>query len=111
MLLRDAEQVLALTPRARGELDIGVVGLHPDGTPELRAFVTDAGVSEDPVTGSLNAGVAQWLLDSGRLTTPYIAHQGTALGRHGRVHVDRDGTGTVWIGGRTESRIVGTAVL
>jgi PhzF family phenazine biosynthesis protein len=111
VLLASAEQVLALTPVARCELDIGVVGLHPDGTPELRAFVTAAGVSEDPVTGSLNAGVAQWLLGAGHLHAPYVARQGTALGREGRVHVDRDGTGTIWIGGRTDTRISGTVIV
>jgi PhzF family phenazine biosynthesis protein len=95
VLLHSAERVLALTPRPRRELDIGVVGLHPDGTPELRAFVTDSGVDEDPVTGSLNAGVAQWLLGTGRLRAPYVACQGTALGRRGRVHVDRDAQGTI----------------
>ncbi len=111
VLLPGADRVLALTPRARRELDIGVVGLHPDGTPELRAFVTDAGVDEDPVTGSLNAGVAEWLLDTGRLTAPYTARQGTALGRRGRIHVDRDPQGTIWVGGQTETRIRGDASL
>ena len=110
VLLHDADGVLALTPHAPCKLDIGVVGLHPDGTPELRAFIPGSGVSEDPVTGSLNAGVAQWLLDSGRLRAPYVARQGTALGRRGRIYVDRDALGRIWIGGRTVTRIDGTAV-
>ena len=111
VLLDSAERVLALSPPPGLARDIGVVGLHADGTPELRAFVSDAAVHEDPVTGSLNAGVAQWLLASGHLTAPYIARQGTALGRRGRVHVERDASGTIWIGGRTETRISGTATL
>jgi PhzF family phenazine biosynthesis protein len=111
VLLSSAERVLALRPTGRSTLDIGVVGLHRDGTPELRAFVPDSGIGEDPVTGSLNAGVAQWLLGNGRLRAPYLARQGTALGRHGRIHVDRDAAGTIWIGGRTETRIAGTVTL
>ena len=109
--LRDAERVLALTPRAGPAPDVGVVGLHPDGTPEVRAFVTDGHAWEDPVTGSLNAGLAEWLLDAGVLSAPYVAHQGTALGRRGRVHVDRDPGGTIWVGGDTHTMIAGTVEL
>jgi len=113
VLLNSAERVLALTPTAPGGTrELGVVGLHPDGTPELRAFVIeDGGYWEDPVTGSLNAGVAEWLLQSGRLTAPYVARQGTALGRSGRIHVDRDGEGTVWVGGQTRTVVSGTVAL
>jgi predicted PhzF superfamily epimerase YddE/YHI9 len=101
--------VLGLTPTPEKALDIGVVGLHHDGTPEVRAFVVEDGACwEDPVTGSLNAGVAQWLLGSGRLTAPYVARQGAALGRTGRVHVDRDPDGTVWVGGQTRTVVSGT---
>jgi PhzF family phenazine biosynthesis protein len=111
VLLESAERVLGLSPPTPGKaLDIGVVGLHPDGTPEVRAFVVEDGACwEDPVTGSLNAGVAQWLLGSGRLTAPYVARQGTALGRTGRVHIDRDDDGTVWVGGQTRTVVSGTA--
>jgi PhzF family phenazine biosynthesis protein len=109
-LLSDAEAVLAVRPRT-GELDVGVVGLHPDGSPqaiEVRAFFPKDGVLvEDPVTGSLNASVAQWLLGSGRLDAPYVAAQGSALGRAGRVHVDRDADGTIWVGGDTLTVIGG----
>jgi len=114
VLLDSAERVLALTPTARGPLDIGVVGLHPDGTPELRAFVVDdedGGCWEDPVTGSLNAGVAEWLLGAGRLSAPYVARQGTALGRSGRVHVDQDADGAVWVGGQTRTVVSGVVLL
>jgi len=101
VLLGSAEEVLAVRPQGV-DLDVGVVGPYPEGSPEafeVRAFfqVGDT-VIEDPVTGSLNAGVAQWLLGSGRATSPYVASQGTAIGRRGRVHVSQDEAG-VWIGG------------
>lgn len=109
VMLDSAERVLALRPAPQGSLDLGVVGLHPDGTPELRAFVLEDGeLSEDPVTGSLNAGVAGWLLEAGRLNVPYVARQGTALGRAGRAHVDRDQDGIVWVGGQTRTVVRGT---
>ncbi len=54
---------------------------------------------EDPVTGSLNASLAQWLLASGRASAPYVARQGTALGRDGRVRITADADGVVWVGG------------
>lgn len=101
VLLRDAEAVLALEPDyvAMRGLDIGVVGLHPPGSAtdvEVRGF--DGVIGEDPVTGSLNASLAQWLTGNGTLPTLYVAAQGTRLGRSGRVHLHRDGD-TVWVGG------------
>jgi len=108
LLLPDAEAVLAATPGS-SELDIGLVGLHADGTPEVRAFFPANGaLREDPVTGSLNASLALWLIGSGRLDAPYVARQGTVLGRAGRVHVDRDADGTTWIGGDTVTCMSGT---
>lgn len=114
ILLESAEAVLALEP-ARAHpvhIDIGVVGPHRAGGEtafELRAIFSDQhrALIEDPVTGSLNASVAQWLLGSGRATAPYVAAQGTRLGRTGRVHIDRDADGTIWIGGRTETLFEG----
>ena len=109
VLLSSAVRVLELNPtHPRGVRDIGVVGLHPDGTPELRAFVCEAGVVEDPITGSLNAGVAEWLLTAGTLAAPYVAHQGTALGRNGRVYVAREADATIWTGGQTRTVVSGT---
>src|SRR3990167_1707801 len=102
-LLPDAATVLALRPDfavMRG-LKLGVVGPHPAGSDcqfEVRAFVPGLGVPEDPVTGSLNAGLAQWLMAAGLAPDRYIAAQGAALGRAGRVHVQREGA-DVWIGG------------
>ncbi|MFT7775622.1 PhzF family phenazine biosynthesis protein [Roseateles sp.] len=101
--LADAASVLALQPDfvAMKGLKLGVVGAHPAGSEcqfEVRAFVPDLGVPEDPVTGSLNAGLALWLQASGLAGDRYVAAQGAALGRAGRVHVHRDGEVT-WIGG------------
>jgi len=114
ILLADADAVLALAPGPVGELDIGVVGPHPPGAEtafELRAFCPKNGMTdEDPVTGSLNASVAQWLLRLGRATAPYVASQGTALGRAGRVHVTQD-AGDVWVGGGTITCVAGTVEL
>ena len=114
VLLRDADAVLALRPdfAAFDGLEIGVVGLHPAGAEvdaEVRAFVPEMGIGEDPVTGSFNAGVAQWLAGD-RLPASYVAAQGTALGRRGRVHVTTDGA-TTWVGGETRTTIVGEVVL
>ena len=114
VLLESAEAVLAIRP-GFAELDIGVVGPYPDGSSEafeVRAFFPkDGELAEDPVTGSLNASLAQWLLASGRARSPYIASQGTALGRAGRVHVSRDDDGTIWVGGRTTTYVEGRVEL
>lgn len=110
IMLASAEAVLALQPEPIN-FDLGVVGPYPAGSPhaiEVRAFFPKDGVTvEDPVTGSLNASLAQWLLESGRLRAPYIASQGTALGRAGRVHVARDDDGTIWVGGGTVTCVSG----
>jgi PhzF family phenazine biosynthesis protein len=102
VLLSDADAVLGLRPEAV-DLDIGVVGFHAPGGPaaiEVRAFFPNGGATvEDPVTGSLNASLAGWLIDTGRIEAPYVASQGTALGRAGRVHVTRRRDGTIWVGG------------
>ena len=109
-LFESAESVLSLQPRDV-DFDLGVVGPYPEGAPaafEVRAFVPANGATvEDPVTGSLNASLAEWLLRTGRATAPYTASQGTALGRAGRVHITRDDTGTIWTGGGTVSCVVG----
>jgi PhzF family phenazine biosynthesis protein len=118
LLLSDAERVLSLEPRPEGagegiRLDIGVVGPHAAGSEfafELRAFFTDdrGQLTEDPVTGSLNASVAQWMIETDRVTTPYLARQGTRLRREGRVSIDRDEDGTIWVGGATRTVIEGS---
>ena len=78
---------------------------------EVRAFAAPIGVPEDPVTGSLNASLAQWLIGEGELPARYLAAQGTALGRAGRVHVQRDDAGQVWVGGDCVSVIRGEVAL
>ncbi|OGA99504.1 MAG: phenazine biosynthesis protein PhzF [Burkholderiales bacterium RIFCSPHIGHO2_12_FULL_69_20] len=114
-LLPDAATVLALRPDfavMRG-LKLGVVGPHPAGSDcqfEVRAFVPGLGVPEDPVTGSLNAGLAQWLMAAGLAPDRYIAAQGAALGRAGRVHVQREGA-DVWIGGAVCAVVSGVVTL
>jgi PhzF family phenazine biosynthesis protein len=115
VLLADAEAVLGVEPDFRrhpGALDVGLVGPYPDGSEcdfEIRAlFSDDRGMArEDPVTGSLNASVGQWLLATGRAESPYRVSQGTVLGRRGRVTITRDGEGRVWVGGRTVTAIEG----
>ncbi len=127
VMLESAEAVLALRPdfSAVDSYDIGVVGPHPVGVVgptkigavgltggdpaiEVRAFFRAGGnAAEDPVTGSLNAALAQWLLADGTLTAPYVAAQGTVLGRAGSVFVDQ-ADGQIWVGGDAVTCIEGT---
>lgn len=119
--LVSADAVLAVRPDpvALAGRDVGVIGLHEPGGPadaEVRAFAGDLGVTEDPVTGSLNAGFGVWLVETGVLPPAYTARQGTALGRDGRVHVVAedapDGSGrTTWVGGATRTVVAGTVAL
>ncbi|BBL78488.1 phenazine biosynthesis protein PhzF [Rubrobacter xylanophilus] len=118
VLLESAEAVLTLEPLRQfpTRVDIGVVGSYPPGSPvafELRAFFSDhkGGVVEDPVTGSLNASAAQWLFASRRARAPFVASQGTRLGRAGRVYIDQDRDGTVWVGGKTTTCFAGEYLL
>ena len=121
VMLKSAEQVLALKPNATilAGLDVGVVGPRGkvgvvgsqkngnDTQFEIRAFFPgNNGMTEDPVTGSLNAGIAQWLIGAGLAPPNYIAAQGAALGRAGRVHVSSVGT-DIWIGGESVTCIEG----
>jgi PhzF family phenazine biosynthesis protein len=110
VLLQDADAVLAVRP-AHVDLDLGVAGLYPEGhEPALEVRAFDRGV-EDPVTGSLNASLAGWLIASGRLTAPYVASQGTALGRQGRVHISTDADGAIWVAGDTITCVTGVVEL
>jgi PhzF family phenazine biosynthesis protein len=110
VLLASADEVLALRP-GFVDVDLGVVGPYPVGGPvafEVRAFFPLNGATvEDPVTGSLNASLAGWLLRTGRATAPYVAGQGSALGRDGRAHISQDADGTIWVGGGTITCIAG----
>ncbi|UJA20348.1 PhzF family phenazine biosynthesis protein [Thermoleophilia bacterium SCSIO 60948] len=111
LLLDSAERVLAIDSPSFCDLDIGVAGLYEGGaTPavEVRAFFPVAGsMREDPVTGSLNASLGRWLLDSGRVAGSYVASQGTALGRSGRVRIDPEGE-RIWVGGATRTYVDGS---
>lgn len=132
--LDSAEKVLALTPdfSAIPDAKLGVVGAHPADSEheyEVRAFVPGVGVAEDPVTGSLNASVAQWLTGQGLVPDSYTATQGTAIGRAGVISIRREPVetpaaeastpeptdaeapaSTIWVGGPTTVRITGTVV-
>ena len=133
VMLRSAEQVLALQPDASilGQLDVGVIGpttgsgaSAPRGKVgvigssdaegiafEVRAFFPgNNGLAEDPVTGSLNAALAQWLIAAGLAPAQYVASQGTCLGRAGRVHVEQDSS-TIWVGGSSVTCVSGEVLL
>lgn len=125
-MLRSADQVLALTPdpACLAGLDLGVIGARgkvgvvaPAGAGidydfEVRAFFTAGGaLREDPVTGSLNAALAQWLIGEARAPARYVARQGTALGRDGRVHIEQEDAGTVWVGGHCTDCISGEVMV
>jgi len=114
VMLRSARQVLSLRPAwaLLDPLQLGVIGPHEPGhiaAVEVRAFIGDAGY-EDPVTGSLNASLAQWLIGAGVVNSPYIAAQGAALQRAGLVHLRRDGEG-VWVGGDVTDVVRGDVYL
>ena len=114
VMLADAARVLELEPdlASLDRFKIGVVGMYPVGSPamcEVRALTTETG-REDPVTGSLNAGIAQWLIGSGIAPAHFTSSQGTRLRRSGRVHIDGI-EGEVWVGGDTVIGISGTVHL
>ena len=116
VMLKSAAQVLAVRPdwAVLGDLKLGLVGAHParhEALFEVRAFVPTLGVPEDPVTGSLNARLAQWLIGAGLAPPAYIVVQGTALGRDGRVFVQRDAAGDIWIGGDVAPCVDGEVLL
>jgi PhzF family phenazine biosynthesis protein len=111
VLLADPERVLALTPGFVDELYVGVVGPYPPGSTEaieVRAFLSGGTATiEDPVTGSLNASLASWLVRTGRVTLPYVARQGTVLDREGRVRLSGDLDQNLWVGGSATVMVEG----
>jgi PhzF family phenazine biosynthesis protein len=116
--LADAADVLAADsskikfPEFSG---VGLIGAHPPGSEcqfETRMLAPSSGMSEDPITGSLNAAIAQWMYGASHWREPLVIAQGTCIGREGRVFIRRDdATGTVWIGGQTCILIEGTLTL
>ena len=117
VMLRSAEQVLSVRADAAllGEMEIGLVAPQAAGADtafEVRAFFrSHQGLAEDPVTGSLNAALAQWLIGAGLAPDRYVAAQGTAMGRAGRVHIEREGSETIWVGGGSVTCIDGQVTL
>ena len=114
--LSSARAVLDLTPDFAkvADMKIGVFGRYPNAAPadiEVRGFIPAVGVSEDPVTGSLNAGLAVWLRSIESVPEHYVASQGTVLGRSGRVYVDDEGAAGIWVGGTSRTIIDGTVRL
>lgn len=116
LLLDSAASVLAIEPdhgTLAGLADVGVIGPHADGHAvqfEVRCFLPAISVPEDPVTGSLNASLAQWLISEGRAPQRYVAAQGTRLDRDGRVHIELAGD-TLWVGGAAVSVMQGSVNL
>ena len=116
--LGSADEVLAVEPvlALSGSLKVGIVGRWPDPAAvgkdvEVRAFYGDGtDFAEDPVTGSLNAGLAQWLIGAGRLPARYVAGQGARRRRDGHVHVEQR-EDRIWIGGDTVTTVSGTVHL
>ncbi len=123
VMLASRDRLLAIRPdfRLLAPLELGVIApvhkfgvLAPgadDAQFEVRALLSLEAVPEDPVTGSLNAGLAQWLIGAELAPPRYIARQGAVLGRDGRVFVERDGSGTIWIGGQVCSLLHGALSL
>lgn len=115
LLLHDVERLRTLKPAARGRLDVGVVAACGPGEEtafEIRAFFPiGEQIHEDPVTGSLNASVAQWLIGTGRAQPPYLVGQGGAMGRAGRIAISLDDGGAVWVGGAAVTVLEGAAEL
>ena len=114
ILLASADEVLAIQPKPM-KLTLGVAGAHTTESRfayEVRAFYSSNGITfEDPVTGSLNASLAQWLIHSGRFSAPYLASQGSAIGYAGVVHIEADTSHDIWIGGNVVTCITGDVEL
>lgn len=111
VMLDSAARVLSVRPDpvAIRDLKLGLIGPAPGGTEtdfEVRAFVGPLGIAEDPVTGSLNAGLASWLIPTGLAKSSYVVSQGSALGRAGRVFIDQEAD-DIWVGGDVTACIKG----
>jgi PhzF family phenazine biosynthesis protein len=118
--LATADEVLDLRPDfvAMRGLEIGVIGAHDEARRaelgadyEVRAFCPGFSIPEDPVTGSLNAGFALWLIRAGHVPSDFVTRQGTALGRNGRVRIESDADGDIWVGGTSRTLVGGTLTL
>jgi len=120
LLLDNPQTVLALSPdhlqlKNLGH-KVGVAAVYREPAAkgphlEVRAFAAPIGITEDPVTGSLNASLAQWLIEEEHMPARYLAAQGACLARAGRVHIERDSAGQVWVGGESVTCITGSVTL
>jgi len=115
VMLKNAQQVLALDPDPQllKDFKIGVIGSYPDGSEtdfEVRAFAMPYGIYEDPVTGSLNAGIAKWFFNTNSVKDEYTVSQGKALGRDGKIFIQKIDN-TIWVGGEIISCINGELTL
>ena len=108
---QDAIQLIARSSREAKAFAGHETPASPEPDLVVRAFAAPIGVNEDPVTGSLNASLAQWLIADGHLPAAYLASQGECLGRLGRVHIERDAEGQVWVGGESVTCVAGTVTL
>ena len=118
LLLSSRQDVLACQPNLQALKDlrtcaalVSVEETVSNPHVEVRAFGPHLGFDEDPVTGSLNASVAQWLIDAGIAPPAYIATQGTCIGRDGKIYIERDTNGTFWVGGESVTCIDGEVKL
>jgi len=114
--IESAQPAISLIARSNREARAFTETTHPPMRPaapviEVRAFAAPLGINEDPVTGSLNAALAQWLIAEGLAPERYIATQGTCLNRAGQVHIERDALGQVWVGGDAVTCVDGRVVL
>ncbi len=114
--LSTAQEVLDLKPDLTLIPDamVGAIGAYPTGAEhqfEMRTFAPKVGVAEDPVCGSMNAGVGQWLTAGGATPASYRVSQGAVLGREGTIEITADAKGTVWVGGATRTIIRGVIAL
>jgi PhzF family phenazine biosynthesis protein len=120
LLLDDPQTVLGLAPNhlqlKQLGVKVGVAARYADSPAtgphlEVRGFAAPLGIPEDPVTGSLNASMAQWLIGDGHMPARYLAAQGTCMDRAGRVHIERDAGAQVWVGGESVTCISGSVSL
>ncbi|HEY8718963.1 PhzF family phenazine biosynthesis protein [Pengzhenrongella sp.] len=114
--LATAQQVLDLTPDFSKipEAMVGAIGAYPEGSEhafEMRTFAPGLGIAEDPVCGSMNAAVGQWLTRTGQVAGSYRVSQGAKLGRAGDITITVDDDGTVWVSGATTTLFQGTALV
>jgi len=123
ILLDDRQTVLQLQPDhlvlKHLNIKVGVASMAPAAATEhgvasameVRAFAPMEGIQEDPVSGSLNGSLAQWLIEDEYMPKKYVVAQGTCIQREGRVHIEQDSSGQVWVGGDSVTCIRGTATL